>query len=280
MVPGVDTVKQHGEQAEQARARKVVHRYHPPSSARARSQLRRCRSILPNLSDWAQQGKRCRRVSRRGGVGEAGGACGCLTIRAQLRYAWSNPSARRDQRMNASECVLYSGGLKGAEAAFGAAAERHGVEEINFTFDGHRIERSRGVRTLSHAELLQGDVSLAYVGTLMHRRYPNTDTFRHVLQTIWHQVNNAQEIYVVGKILDDGTVKGGTGWGAEFAKLCNKSLHAFDQEHGTWAHWNGSAWEKAPAPVIQHAHFCGTGTRYLEENGKSAIDKLFADSFS
>ena len=51
--------------------------------------------------------------------------------------------------MNANDCVLYSGGLEGAEAAFGAVAERYGVEEVNFTFDGREIERPRGVRTLS-----------------------------------------------------------------------------------------------------------------------------------
>jgi hypothetical protein len=182
--------------------------------------------------------------------------------------------------MDAKECVLYSGGLKGAEAAFGAAAERYGIEEVTFTFDGHQIERTRGVRTLTHAELRQGDVSLAYVSKLMHRHYPDTEYIKQVLQTIWHQVNNAQEIYVVGKILDDGTVMGGTGWGAEFAKLCNKLLVAFDQDRDAWSHWTGSAWAAAPAPVICHPHFAGTGTRHLRENGKAAIEQLFARSFS
>ena len=41
----------------------------------------------------------------------------------------------------------------GAEAAFGAYAERRGVEEVNFTFDGHKIVRHRGVRVLNHEEL-------------------------------------------------------------------------------------------------------------------------------
>lgn len=182
--------------------------------------------------------------------------------------------------MNPSECVLYSGGLKGAEAAFGAAAERYGIEEVNFTFDGHQIERTRGVRTLSHAELRHGDVSLAYVSELMHRHYPDTDYIKRVLQTIWHQVNNAQEIYVVGKILDDGTVMGGTGWGAEFTKLCNKPLFVFDQDRNGWFHWTGSAWEAVQAPVIRHPHFAGTGTRFLRDNGKTAIEQLFAASFS
>jgi hypothetical protein len=89
--------------------------------------------------------------------------------------------------LNPRDCVLYSGGLRGAEAAFGAAAERHAVEEVNFTFDDHQIDRQRGVRTLSHAELLHGDVSLAYVSKLMRRHYPETDYIKKVLQTIWHR---------------------------------------------------------------------------------------------
>ena len=181
--------------------------------------------------------------------------------------------------MNANECVLFSGGLRGAEAAFGETAERYGVEEVNFTFDGHHIERTRGVRTLNHEELQQGDVSLEYVGKLLHRHFPRTTYFRRVLQTIWHQVNNAQEIFVIGKILEDGTVKGGTGWGAEFGKICNKPLYVFDQELGTWSRWTGSSWDETPAPAIQHVHFTGMGTRHLEKNGHAAIEKLFADTF-
>ena len=72
--------------------------------------------------------------------------------------------------MRASDCILFSGGAPGAEAAFGASAERHSIEEVNFTFDGHNIERRRGVRILNDEELLAGVVSLEYISRLMHRR--------------------------------------------------------------------------------------------------------------
>ena len=62
--------------------------------------------------------------------------------------------------MKRDEGILFSGGAAGAEAAFGACAEDHGVEEVNFTFDGHKIVRHRGVRVLNHEELQSGDVSL------------------------------------------------------------------------------------------------------------------------
>jgi hypothetical protein len=184
--------------------------------------------------------------------------------------------------MNPAGCIVYSGGAPGAEAAFGESAERCGVEEVNFTFDGHHDVRLRGVRVLTHDELQAGDVSLEYVSRLMNRRYAESQTIRKVLQTLWYQVNSGQEIYVVGTILPDQTVRGGTGWGAEFAKLCNRRLHVFDQDKDTWCKWTGTAWQPlgaADAPVISHPHFTGTGTRRLEPNGRRAIEQLYDRSF-
>ena len=184
--------------------------------------------------------------------------------------------------MNTSDYILFSGAAPGAEAEFGACAERHGIEEVNFTFEGHPIVRRRGVRVLNHEELQNGDVSLAYVSKLMHRRYTDAPTIRKVLQTIWYQVNSGQEIYVVGTVLDDGTVRGGTGWGAEFAKICNKPLHVFDQDHDAWLTWDGDNFVKRDAgdgPVITHPHFTGTGTRRMRDNGRAAIEALFTRSF-
>ena len=180
------------------------------------------------------------------------------------------------------DCILFSGGAPGAEAAFGAEAEAHGIEEVNFTFEGHTIERRRGLRVLNHEELLAGDVSLEYLSRLMNRRYTESPTLRKILQSIWYQVNHGQEIYVVGTILDDGTVRGGTGWGAEFAKLCNKPLYVFDQSRNGWFSWEKAEWARrsdVDLPTVQHIHLTGTGTRVLEPNGKAAIRSLFDRSF-
>ena len=91
------------------------------------------------------------------------------------------------------DAILFSGGAQGAEAEFGAVAERLGIEEVNFSFDGHKPVRTRGLRVLNHEELHAGEVSLAYVSRLMNRRYPDTPTFRKILQSIWYQINNGQE---------------------------------------------------------------------------------------
>ena len=182
------------------------------------------------------------------------------------------------------DVILFSGGAQGAEAEFGSCAERFGIEEVNFSFDGHKPVRTRGLRVLNHEELHAGEVSLAYVSRLMNRRYPDTPTFRKILQSIWYQVNHGQEVYVIGSIQADQTVRGGTGWGAEFAKLCNKPLFVFDQERAGWFEWDGdhSKWlERAGSaePAISHVHFSGTGTRTVNAAARQAIEGLFARSF-
>ena len=86
-----------------------------------------------------------------------------------------------------------------------------------------------------------------------------------------------------GVIQPDNTVKGGTGWGAEFAKICNKPLIVFDQARNGWFAWDREAdegrWEAVESPVIDQPHFAATGTRFLEDNGRDAIQDLFKRSF-
>jgi archaellum biogenesis ATPase FlaH len=176
---------------------------------------------------------------------------------------------------------LFSGGCKGAEAAFGASAERWGMSEVNYTFSGHRfLERNRGVTVLSEDELSKGDFSLVYVSKRLNRVLSEIPLVRSVLQTIWYQVNAASQVFVVGAIQDDGTVRGGTGWGAELARLWKKPLWVFDQGKRGWFRWSGKSWELAsPAPVITSESFAGLGTQNLTEDGRKAIEDLFFRSF-
>lgn len=181
--------------------------------------------------------------------------------------------------MPASNYTLFSGGAQGAEAEFGRMAEKYGVQEVTFSFEGHKIERSRGLRMLTAEELMRKDVSLSYVSKLLNRTFTNAPLMRKILQTIMYQIDSGHEIFVVGTIMEDGTVKGGTGWGTEFAKICNKPLYAFGQVRNAWHKWTGELWERCDTPTITTRHFSGTGTRFLEDNGRQAIADLFAKSF-
>lgn len=183
---------------------------------------------------------------------------------------------RRDPR----KVRLLSGGSRGAEACFGECAEEWGVQEVNYTFDGHRLlERKRGAVVLDEIELRKGDFSLQYVSKRLGRVLSDIPLVRNVLQSIWHQINQARQVFVVGAIQDDGHVKGGTGWGAELSRIWKKPLFVYDQTKKTWFTWSGKAWEMCPPPAITAESFAGIGTQHLTPDGKQAIRDLFARSF-
>jgi KaiC/GvpD/RAD55 family RecA-like ATPase len=186
-----------------------------------------------------------------------------------------------DRPRNARRFKMISGGCKGAEAAFGTCAERWGMAEVNYTFNGQRfLERNRGVIELTEGQLVKGDFSLVYVSKRLNRVLSEIPLVRSILQTIWYQVNAASQVFVVGAIMDDGTVRGGTGWGAELARLWKKPLFVFDQQKHGWFRWNNKSWEIAsPAPVISSESFAGLGTQNLTDEGRQAIEDLFLRSF-
>jgi len=175
--------------------------------------------------------------------------------------------------------TLLSGGAKGSEAAFGEAAERWGLNEINFSFSGRETVRKRGVVELSGEELERGGVHESYIKAQLHRSFSKTEKFQQLLKSIWHQVATAGEVFVIGEILEDDTVKGGTGWGAELARHFHKPVYVFDQSKDGWFEWNGNAWEKVEVVRIRRTRFTGTGTRFLSESGRKAINELFERSF-
>ena len=174
--------------------------------------------------------------------------------------------------------TLYSGGLKGAEAEFGISAERWGLQEVNFTFPGHEMARDKNVRFLSEEDLSMGDVSMEIVTRRMGRTYSRVEAIRRVMQSIFHMVNNGYQVFAIGWIKENGTVKGGTGWGVELAKFFNRPLSVFDQDRNAWFSWDGRGWVP-DEPVISHDSFAGTGTRNISDTGRAAIRSLFERSF-
>lgn len=176
------------------------------------------------------------------------------------------------------QCTLYSGGLQGAETAFGEAAEKWGVKEVTYNFEGHKINREKNVVVLSEEELSRGDISMELASKMMGRSYYEAEKIRKVLQTIFHMVNSGHQIFVVGTIQDDNTVKGGTGWAVELGKLFNRPVHVYGQVRKNWHTWKDGSWQE-DLPVITHDTFVGSGTRNLTDEGKAAIADLFERSF-
>ncbi|MEO1267270.1 MAG: hypothetical protein AAFX99_04165 [Myxococcota bacterium] len=204
------------------------------------------------------------------------------TLRLQVDTMRLIDSAHGDgeaSQLPPSVFTLLSGGARGSENAFGVCAETWGLQEINFSFEGRPTARERGVIILDADELSLGDVQARYLKEKMRRNYPDTPLFRKVLQSIWHQVNTSSQVFVVGQILPDDTVKGGTGWAAELARHHEKPLFVYDQDRQGWFTWADNAWQAIDPPTITSHRFTGTGSRLLSEHGKQAIQDLFIRSF-
>lgn len=175
---------------------------------------------------------------------------------------------------------LISGGARGAEATFGSCAERWGLKETHYSFDGHPFrERDRGVLVLDDSELKKGDFSLVYASHRLGRPLSEIPNIKRILQTVWHQITAASEVFVIGSLQDNGTVRGGTGWGPELARLWSKPVAVFDQEKGSWFRWDATQWVKLDAPTIERRQFAGIGTTSLTTEGARAIRELFERTF-
>jgi len=101
---------------------------------------------------------------------------------------------------------------------------------------------------------------------------------RKVIQFLFHMVNNGYHVIAVRWIQTDNTVKGGTGWGVELAKLFNRPLSVYDQNRKGWFSWENGQWV-AETPVIASETFAGTGTRNLSDDGRQSLYDLFTLSF-
>ena len=179
---------------------------------------------------------------------------------------------------NLDQYIFYGGGHRGTEAEFGRQAEKFGIREVNYSFEGHRPARETGLIILSPEELKKGDISMEIVSIRMNRKYSQSNKIRKVIQSIFHMVNSGLQVFAVGWIQPDDTVKGGTGWAVELGKLFNRPLSVFDQDRNQWFSWKDNSWVE-DLPKVAHTTFVGTGTRNLTDAGQQAIEDLFTRSF-
>jgi len=176
-----------------------------------------------------------------------------------------------------SKMRLFHGGHKGAESAFGRAAERWDLPEATISYKGHVMEFAKNVEELSDEQLEKGHVSMEFVFQALGRRFANAQAIRRVIYSIFHIVTRGDELFVVGMIQPDNHVKGGTGWGVELAKLFNRPVHVFDQDKNGWFSWDGHEWQSSE-PKLPNRPFSATGTRNLSDAGRQAILELFERS--
>ena len=90
----------------------------------------------------------------------------------------------------------------------------------------------------------------------------------------WMQVKNADAVFAIGHI-SKGIVDGGTGWAVQMAIDAGKPVYLFDQVRNQWFRNTSGTWAVTEVPRLT-PNFAGIGTRELNEQGKKAIEDVYA----
>lgn len=179
-----------------------------------------------------------------------------------------------------SDDLCLSGGAKGADLQFGMCAGTIGHGVIHWSFDGHRTEApAEEVVRLTAAQLEEADVALAKVAKRVGRNSTPRSLFvRNLLRRNWYQVKDAERVYAVATIDDNGYVSGGTAWAVGMfidrfdGAACE--VYVYDMKISQWVTWDGFHWIVIDPPK-PHGVYAGVGSRELQDNGKGAIRDLF-----
>ena len=177
--------------------------------------------------------------------------------------------------------TLSSGGAQGSDLHWQNMGAKYGVRVKAFSFEGHG-KRNNARIVLADWQLKQADEHLHKANKTLKRHFPTSKSFvDNLLRRNWYQVKDANGVFAVGKLCASGKiVEGGTGWAVQMAIDARKPVYVFDFGVGSWKRYDYDKQKflscKVPRLTL---NFTGIGTRILPEEGKTAIERVFKETF-
>ena len=177
--------------------------------------------------------------------------------------------------------TLFSGGAQGSDLHWQNMGVKYGVRVKAFSFEGHGKRNSARV-VLTDFQLKQADGNLHKANKTLKRHFPTSKSFvDNLLRRNWYQVKDANGVFAVCKLCASGKiVEGGTGWAVQMAIDARKPVYVFDLRVGSWKRYDHDKQKflscKVPRLTL---NFTGIGTRILPEEGKTAIERVFKETF-
>lgn len=177
-----------------------------------------------------------------------------------------------------STFVNHSGGAKGSDTVWGEVGSEFGVTSKHYYAEGQRTPS--GNTPLTKEQLAEADKHLTKANSKLNRRFPTSNDYaNNLLRRNWFQVKNADTVYAIGHISDNGTVDGGTGWAVQMAIDNNKDVYVFDQQRLTWYRNRNKQWSEVTTPKLT-PNFAGIGTREITREGIQAIRNVYSLTFN
>lgn len=169
------------------------------------------------------------------------------------------------------EYTNHSGGAMGADERWDAIGKMYGFN--NHIHYYHVKKTFKGNRPLTNEECDEGWDHVLKANLVLKRRPYN---YRSLLSRNWFQVKMSDAVFAISSLLDNKTVKGGTGWAVQMAIDNNKIVYVFDQNQNQWFmfDFNTNQFEKCQVPKLTQ-NYAGIGTREINDNGLLAISDVY-----
>lgn len=176
-----------------------------------------------------------------------------------------------------AQFINHSGGALGSDTMWGKIGEEYGVYSKHYYAEGQKTPN--GNTALGKQLLSEADKHLKEANKKLGRLFPTSkDYVNNLLRRNWFQVKNADAIFAIGTIADNGTVNGGTGWAVQMAIDNNKDVYVFDQSRLKWYRNRDHKWSEVTTPKLT-PNFAGIGTREITQEGIQAIRNVYALTF-
>lgn len=180
--------------------------------------------------------------------------------------------------------VCHSGGCPGSDMEWEREGEKYGVETIAYSFRNH-VQEGKNPKILTVNELEEGWFHVKMADKTLRKDVENLELpyMRNLLSRNWFQVKNSDSIFAIGKLVDRQTVHGGTGWAVQMAVDSDKPVFLFLQDAmgGGWFRYMpivGFESLRGETPILTK-NFAGIGTRDINMFGKSAIQRVYKQTF-
>jgi len=181
--------------------------------------------------------------------------------------------------------TCFSGGAEGADQEWGKCAEKAGHNVVHYGFAGigsrHKVNY-----ILLEDELKEADSYIEKADKLLKRgNFTNYSNYvKNILRRNWWQVSNSERVYAVAPLnIEDGTVRGGTGWAVQNAiDMHIPEVYLFDMPRRIWYRYDGTLngiqmWvnEWGWKPPKPYGNYTGIGSREITDAGLEAIRKVY-----
>ncbi|KKN43673.1 hypothetical protein LCGC14_0700730 [marine sediment metagenome] len=104
--------------------------------------------------------------------------------------------------------VMLSGGAKGADTAWGIAANNAGHQVVHWSFEGHKSFHPEFTYKLTQEELEEADEYLKEANKTLKRSLPYSKPWiMNLLRRNWYQVKYIDAIYAVGTLNKKAVIK-------------------------------------------------------------------------